>query len=228
MNAADVDQQPARTSDVWTIVVAGGSGLRFGSRKQFVELHGRSVLQRSIDTAAGCSSGVVVVVPQDAIDCTGIESSDGVELRIVAGGDTRAASVRAGLAEVPATTGVVLVHDAARPLASAAVFERVIDAVRAGADAAVPVTPLADSIRTRSGDPVDRADLVAVQTPQGFPVGALRRAHADGADATDDATLVQATGGTVAMVDGELWNRKITDPSDLAAIEAVLEWRASQ
>ena len=139
-----------------------------------------------------------------------------------AGGATRSASVRAGLAAVPADAAVVLVHDAARPLASPALFGRVVDAVRAGADAVVPAIPVADTLRRRSGGIVDRDELLAVQTPQGFRAGALRDAHARGGDATDDATLVEGLGGTVVVVEGEPANRKITDPADLAAAEGML------
>ncbi len=113
-------------------------------------------------------------------------------------------------------------HDAARPMATAALFQRVVDAVVDGADAAVPAVPLTDSVRSSSGGAIDRSTLLAVQTPQGFPVESLRRAHASGGDATDDASLVEAAGGTVVTVDGEPDNFKITKRSDLAAAAAIL------
>ena len=140
----------------------------------------------------------------------------------VAGGVLRSDSVRCGLDVVPAEAEIVLVHDGARPLAGDGVFERVIGAVRSGADAAVPVVGLVDTIRWRSGGVADRGELLAVQTPQAFRAGALRAAHSGGADATDDATLVEAAGGTVVTVDGDSRNLKITQPHDLVTAEALL------
>jgi 2-C-methyl-D-erythritol 4-phosphate cytidylyltransferase len=124
---------------------------------------------------------------------------------------------------VPVDATIVLVHDAARPLASPALFARVVDAVRAGADAAVPAVAVADTLRRRTGGSVDRDELVAVQTPQGFRAEALRAAHANAVEATDDASLVEQQGGSVVLVDGEPGNRKITDPSDLAAAEGMID-----
>ena len=101
-------------------------------------------------------------------------------------------------------------------------FVRVIQAVRDGADAAVPVIGLTDTIRRRDGGTADRHELVAVQTPQAFRAAALRAAHVSGADATDDATLVEAADGTVTMVAGDSRNLKITEPHDLALAEVLL------
>jgi len=208
---------------VWTIVVAGGSGLRFGMRKQFADLRGISVLQRSVDAAGACSTGVVVVVPADAVESTEIVAPSDTTVHVVAGGASRAESVRAGLAAIDDDCGVILVHDAARPLASVALFRAVVDAVRAGADAAVPGVAVADTIRRRSGGVVDRDELLAVQTPQGFPADQLRAAHRGAAEATDDATLVERAGGSVVVVPGEAANRKITDPVDLLTAGAMLD-----
>lgn len=213
---------PAR-SKVWSIVVAAGSGLRFGARKQFLLLGGVSVLERSVGTAAAVSDGVVVVVPADAIDGEGIANTVDAELIAVAGGRTRAESVRAGLAHVPADCDVVLVHDAARPLASAELFAAVVDAVEAGAEAVVPGMAIADTVRHRDTGVVDRTSLVAVQTPQGFPAGVLRRAHDSSHDATDDATLAEQVGASVVVIAGEATNRKITDSVDLIAAEAIVQ-----
>jgi 2-C-methyl-D-erythritol 4-phosphate cytidylyltransferase len=202
---------------VWTVVVAGGRGTRFGRPKQLVDLDGRSVLEHSVAAAARASAGVVVVLPEDLLqDVPGAAT-------VVAGGSTRSESVRAGLAAVPETCEVVLVHDAARPLASDAVFQRVIEAVQAGADAAVPAVPVTDTIRKISGGVVDRSQLVAVQTPQGFRASALRAAHSGAPDATDDASLVEAAGGRVVIVDGEVHNLKITQPEDLLVARALLQ-----
>jgi 2-C-methyl-D-erythritol 4-phosphate cytidylyltransferase len=135
--------------------------------------------------------------------------------RVVVGGATRSASVRAGLAAVPDDAEIIVVHDGARPLASREIFSRVIDAVRHGADGAVPGIPVADTIRSLDGGTVDRARLVAVQTPQAFRADLLRRAHDGEPDASDDASLVEAVGGVIVVVDGEHRNLKITTPIDL-------------
>ena len=206
-------------------MVAAGSGSRFGARKQFLDLGGRRVIDRTVATAAAHSDGVVVVLPADALD--GPEQPVDAELVVVAGGDSRSASVRNGLAAVPADCGIVLVHDGARPLASDAVYERVVEAVRGGAAGAVPGVPVADSIRHRIEGAVDRAPLVAVQTPQGFDADGLRRAHASGTDATDDATLVEAAGREVVIVDGDPRNLKLTTPFDLEVARLVLAEESS-
>ena len=146
---------------------------------------------------------------------------------MVGGGATRADSVRAGLAVVPADAAVVVVHDAARPLAGPDLFAAVVDAVRAGdVDGAVPVVPVADTLKRVRGArvvaTVDRDGLVAIQTPQAFAADALRAAHADGGDATDDAGLLEAAGMAVGTVPGDPRNLKLTRPEDLALAEALL------
>ncbi len=213
-----VDASDERTG-VWTVVVAGGSGRRFGAAKQYEPIAGRRVLDRSVDAARSVSEAVVVVVPAVDVDEESERSAADV---VVAGGPTRSDSVRAGLAAVPADAPVVLVHDAARPLASAALFRRVAGAVRAGAPGVVPAVAVVDTLRRLDGGVVDRSELAAVQTPQGFDAAVLRAAHAGGGDATDDAGLVEAAGWTITLVDGERHNLKVTDPSDLAIAEALL------
>ena len=211
---------------VWAVVAAAGSGTRFGAAKQFADLGGRPVLDRSVAVAAAGAEGVVAVVSAGPDRPPGLRDrlADLVRpaaVRVVTGGETRSESVRRGLEAVPAAAEVVLVHDGARPLASAELCRRVVAAVRAGADAAVPAVAVADSLRRR-GAAVDRAEFAAVQTPQGFRAAALRAAHAAGAEATDDATLVEAAGGRVVLVDGEPGNIKITTPADLRMAEALL------
>src|SRR5690606_20519256 len=137
----------------------------------------------------------------------------------VPGGASRSASVRAGLAAVPEDAGIVIVHDGARPLASTALFREVVEAVAAGADAAVPGIPVTDTLRRRSGDTLDRSALLAVETPQAFRASALRAAHAGDPDATDDASLVERAGGKVAVVDGSPTNLKVTHPLDIVVAE---------
>jgi 2-C-methyl-D-erythritol 4-phosphate cytidylyltransferase len=150
---------------------------------------------------------------------------------VVEGGTTRTASVGRGLAAVPETADVIVVHDAARPLASAVLFHDVIAAVTSGgAGGAIPGLPVSDTIKvveTVDGAPrvsatLDRAALVAVQTPQAFAADLLRRAHATGTEATDDAALVEALGATVRVVPGDPRNLKITTPADLARVEQLL------
>ena len=124
-----------------------------------------------------------------------------------------------GLAAVPEHADVVVVHDAARPFAAPSLFEAVVSAVRAGADAAVPGVPILDTVKRvvdgQVAATLDRDELVAVQTPQAFAAAALRKAHAACGDATDDAALVEAAGGRVTIVPGDPANAKITLRTDL-------------
>ena len=191
-------------------MVAAGAGTRFGGTKQFADLGGRRVVDWAIEAATAASDGVVVVLPPDAPLDTGC----------VAGGATRAESVRRGLAAVPVDADIILVHDAARPFAGAELFTAVVDAVRSGADGAVPSVPVSDTVKQVDAAGVvvatpRRDSLVAVQTPQGFRAAALRRAHAGGGEGTDDAALVEAAGGRVVVVAGDPANRKLTVPDDL-------------
>ena len=205
---------------VWAIVVAAGSGRRFGGAKQYAPLAGHRVLDWSLAASRTHADGVVLVVHPDLVD--GAEPAADL---VVAGGDTRSASVRAGLAVVPDDATVVVVHDAARPLAGPGLFTAVIAAVRSGARAALPGLAVADTIRHRDGGVVDRDALVRVQTPQAFDAATLRLAHASGAEATDDATLVELAGHVVVVVDGDPANLKITDADDLAVAEVLFARR---
>jgi 2-C-methyl-D-erythritol 4-phosphate cytidylyltransferase len=182
---------------------------------------------------AACRSvcdSVVLVVPADALSSDATKRL-GADVS-VAGGATRAASVRAGLEALGADAEVVVVHDAARPLARPQLFKAVLSALDgadvAGAICAVPVTDTIKRVVARpSGDhgeasvveTLDRSDLVAVQTPQAFSVEVLRRAHCGDPDATDDAALVEALGLTVSVVPGDPDNLKLTTPADLARAE---------
>ena len=165
--------------EIWAIVVAAGEGRRFGQPKQFAVLGGRPVIEWSLDASRSVARGVVAVVPESFLGSPGI--GKGAD-RVMAGGPTRAASVRRGLAAVPESADVVVVHDAARPLATRELFRAVVDAVLVGADGAIPGIAVADTIkRVRNGHVVDtlvRSELVAVQTPQAFRASALRLAHA--------------------------------------------------
>ncbi|MFN7150688.1 MAG: 2-C-methyl-D-erythritol 4-phosphate cytidylyltransferase [Microthrixaceae bacterium] len=203
----------------WCIVVAGGSGRRFGAPKQFEWMGDERVVDRSVRVAASVCDGVVLVLPQDSMGQVIVEHA----AVTASGGSTRSASVRQGLAHVPDDARVVLVHDAARPLASPELFQRVVDAVRGGADAVVPVVPVADTIREVHGGVVDRDRLRAVQTPQGFDAATLRAAHAGDPEGTDDAGLVESMGTGVVLVEGEPTNLKITGPADLAIAALLAE-----
>jgi 2-C-methyl-D-erythritol 4-phosphate cytidylyltransferase len=199
-----------RNEIVWTIVVAAGSGLRFGSAKQFETIGGKKIVDWAVDEASKHSAGVVVVVPVGQVSGAGQ----------VEGGSTRSESVRRGLAAVPDTATIICVHDAARPFASPTVFQRVISAVVDGADAAVPGVAVVDTIKQVNESNVvvatpRRETLRAVQTPQAFRAESLRRAHAAGGEGTDDATLIEKTNGEVVVVEGEIVNRKITTREDL-------------
>ena len=194
--------------------MAGGAGTRFGKPKQYESLGERRVVDWSLDVAQRVSDVVVLVVP-----AARTEDDEPLADVVVAGGDSRSDSVRAGLSAVPGDATYVLVHDAARPVPVVDVWQRVVAALEDGAGAVVPVVPVTDTLRERDGATVDRSRLVAVQTPQGFAADVLRAAHASGGDATDDATLAEAIGAKVVLVDGDVRNIKITDASDLALAE---------
>ena len=210
-----------RPVSIWGIVVAGGRGSRFGAAKQFARLGSATVLERSLATTARVCDGVVVALPP------GSEWQPRPPVIAVAGGATRADSVRAALAAVPADAEIIVVHDAARPLASPLLFTAVIGVVRAGADAAIPGLAVSDTLKRVDGDrvieTVSRDGLVVVQTPQAFRSDALRRAHATGADGSDDAVLVEQSGGVVRVVSGEARNLKITVPGDLEVAASLIE-----
>jgi 2-C-methyl-D-erythritol 4-phosphate cytidylyltransferase len=231
--SAAADPASAGGERVWAIVVAGGSGDRFGRPKQFLDLGGSTVVARSIAAARSVAAGVVVVVPAGQSPAgqspaAGAPDSDfGADIR-VDGGPSRAASVRAGLAAVPDDATVVVIHDAARPLASPALFQAVVAAVtgRSGAEGCIPVLPVTDTLKRVAGtevlSTVDRSDLVAAQTPQAFRAAVLRRAHREGADATDDAALLELMGATVRTVPGDPRNLKLTVPQDLVLAEILV------
>ena len=210
---------------MWSIVVAGGSGRRFGQLKQYALLGGRPVLQWAVAACRTCSAGVVLVVP----DGEGDHDPHGADA-VVSGGPTRADSVRRGLAAVPADAAVIVVHDAARPLASPALFAAVVAAVTdGGADGAVPGVPPSDTIK--AVDESGQRHRAPSTAPRWWPSRPRRPSGPPCCDgptmaastgATDDAMLVEALGGTVQVVPGEPANLKITDPGDLGAAERLL------
>jgi 2-C-methyl-D-erythritol 4-phosphate cytidylyltransferase len=206
----------------WAVVVAGGAGSRFGAPKQFADLGGRPVLAWSLESARQACQGIVLVLPSD--QATAPVSAWDADV-VVSGGATRSESVRAGLAAVPGQADIIAVHDAARPLARLRLWRAVIEAVAAGADAAIPATSVTDTVKEVAPDgrlvTLDRSRLVAVQTPQAFRAEVLRRVHSEGRNATDDAALVEAAGGRVVVVEGPADNIKVTAPADLIVAAAL-------
>ncbi len=221
------------------IIVAGGSGTRFGAQlpKQFLELAGRPILMRTIKAfGESCETGdtsldVIVTLPADQMDlwkqlCEKYAFS--LPHRVVAGGETRWHSVKNALAAVGdiADVDVIAVHDGVRPLATAGLIGRVLDAARRDG-AAIPVVPLNDSVRQVAGDTshaLDRSSLRAVQTPQAFDARLLLDAYHQPFEPTftDDASVVERAGHRVTLVDGDPVNLKITRPMDLALAEYLL------
>ena len=222
---------------VWAVLVAAGRGERFGGDrpKAFAKLGDRPLLAESLerlDRSDWVESIVIVAPPEweEPSILVAEEIAAGKVRSAVTGGSTRAESVRAGLEDVPEDAAVVLVHDAARPILPEEVVERVVAGLEEGWDAVAPGLRIADTVKRVDGDAVaetvDRTGLVAVQTPQAFVAGALRRAHAHGAEATDCAGLVEAAGGRVRIVAGDPRLLKVTTPADLELAEALLRVEA--
>ncbi len=219
---------------VWAILVAAGRGERLGLEhpKAFAKLGEDPLLAEPLRRLEDSDwiDGIVVVAPagwEEPAILLAEELGCGKANACVAGGATRTDSVRAGLAEVPATALVVLVHDAARPLLSDEVIGRVLAPLSEGWDGAVPGIPVSDTLKRVGPDggieeTVARDSLYAVQTPQAFVADVFRRAVAGGAEATDCAGLVEAAGGRVKMVEGDPRLMKVTTADDLAKIASWL------
>jgi 2-C-methyl-D-erythritol 4-phosphate cytidylyltransferase len=218
----------------WALIVAAGAGERLGidRPKAFATLGGRPLLAESIERLEGCPwiDVIAIAAPpgwEEPVILLAEELAASKVVSCVTGGATRAESVRAALAEVPEDAVVVLVHDAARPLVSDAVVERVLGPLAEGFDGAVPGLPLSDTVKRVAGavvtETIDRANLVGAQTPQAFLAHVLRRACAgDLSRATDCASLVERAGGRVAVVEGDARLLKVTTPADLALVESWL------
>ena len=211
------------------ILLAAGAGRRIGAAepKALLPIGGRPMLSVAAAGAAACPSvgGLVVTYPPGWEGRTRACVEDlEVSARLVEGGDSRQASVRAALASVPGPVDVVAVHDAARPFATPELFARVIRAVADGADGAVPVLAMTDTVLRVRGDVVEgteiREELALGQTPQAFRASFLREAHAKaeaaGASFTDDASTLRWAGFQVLAITGEPANVKITTLADLA------------
>jgi 2-C-methyl-D-erythritol 4-phosphate cytidylyltransferase len=219
---------------VWAILVAAGRGERLGldRPKAFAKLGDEPLLAEPLRRLEACPwvDGIVLVAPagwEEPAILLAEEEGCGKVHASVTGGERRSDSVRAGLAEVPADALVVLVHDAARPLISDEVVERVLAPLSEGWDGAVPGLPVGDTLKRVGSDgaveeTVQRDGLWAVQTPQAFVAEALRRAQTSGDDATDCAGLVEAAGGRVKVVEGDPHLLKVTSASDLETVAAWL------
>ena len=220
---------------VGAIVAAAGRGERLGAAvpKALLPVGGVPLVVHAVRAlSAGGARHVVVAAPMSDVDAVRALVHDAV---VVAGGATRQDSVRHALAALPPSVDVVLVHDAARGLAPASLVADVVAAVHAGAGAVVPVVPVADTVKEVDGRgvvirTVDRGRLRAVQTPQGFRRDVLVRAHAHGsgqATATDDASLVEASGVDVVTITGSPEAFKVTTALDVTVAEAVLAARSA-
>ncbi|WP_350349297.1 2-C-methyl-D-erythritol 4-phosphate cytidylyltransferase [Agromyces sp. G08B096] len=231
-------------STVAVIVVAAGSGTRLGhpEPKAFVSVGGRPMLAVAVDAVLGMreTPHLVVVVPESRVDearelLGPVAAAADAPLDVVAGGSSRQDSVARGLGVVPHLVDTVLVHDAARALTPALVFDEVVQAVRSRGHGVIPALDVVDTIKRvdagrRVVETVDRSELAAVQTPQGFPRDALDRGYATaaerGAEYTDDAALVAAIGLAVDVVPGDARAFKITVPADLARADRLVRDRA--
>ena len=223
--AISAPAESASTRECWAIVLAAGGGTRFGGPKQFADLAGRPMLEHTVHSASTACDGVVVVLPAAHLDRWTAPAG----VLVVTGGATRSQSVRAGLAAVPARAAVIVMTDAAHPLATPALYRRVVDMVLAGADAAVPGLPLTEVVIeititetattgtvVEAGRSLPRETHRLIQTPQAFAAGRLRDAHASATETVDDSAMVAAAGARVIVVDGEPANIHVTTPEELA------------
>jgi 2-C-methyl-D-erythritol 4-phosphate cytidylyltransferase len=218
---------------VWAVLVAAGRGERLGEDrpKAFVRLGELPLLAeplRRLDESAWIDAVVVVAPPEWEEPAILLAEELGASkvTACVTGGDSRTASVRAGVAEVPEDAAVILVHDAARPLLPDEVIGRLLGALGEGYDGAVPVLPVTDTVkRVRDGvvdETLVRDELVTVQTPQAFAASVLRAALGTGVDGSDCASLVEANGGRIRVVEGDEKLLKVTTRADL---ERIASWQ---
>jgi 2-C-methyl-D-erythritol 4-phosphate cytidylyltransferase/2-C-methyl-D-erythritol 2,4-cyclodiphosphate synthase len=204
------------------LIPAAGSGERFGAPipKALVQLNGRTLIEHALLNLGPIASQIIVAAP------AGYEEKFreilGDAVTVVTGGSTRTKSVKIALESINPEIEFVLVHDAARPLASGELGKRVIDALAAGDVAVIPALNVADTIKEVDASNYvvstpNRERLRAVQTPQGFARETLVKAHMQNIEATDDGALVEAMRGKVKLIEGENRALKITNPEDLAS-----------
>ena len=215
--------------DLAVVIVAAGKGERLGAAvpKAFFPIAARTLLSYAAERALAASGLIqlIVAAPHELIDearltVENLVGDSRIRLDVVAGGDTRQGSISRALAVVDPDVDVILVHDAARAFAPTSVFDRVADAVREARRGVIPVEPVVDTIKRVSGDvvleTVDRTELRAAQTPQGFVAEQLLSAYASAeADHTDDASLMQSVGHSIGFVAGDASGFKITTPADV-------------
>lgn len=219
---------------VGIILVAAGQGtrLRATQPKAFVRVAGTTLIEHAVTRAfeAADTSQIIIVAPASHLREAGALVSAHPRvgaISVVAGGAERTHSVSAGLAALREDVGIVLVHDAARCLAPASLFDRLVASVRSGHDAVVPGLPVTDTIKQVNADgrviaTPERSTLRAIQTPQAFRRTVLAQAHGSGVEATDDAALVERLGGVVTVVDGDDLAFKVTTPADLERASRIL------
>ena len=224
-----------KAQHIYNIIVAAGSGSRFGAAlpKQYCLMNGRPVLMHTIENMRRAlpQSQIVLVLNRDFVDywtelCVKYSF---ISPKVVEGGDTRWQSVKNAIDEIPADAQVITVHDGARPIVDSMMVERLISALD-DAVVAIPVVSLTDSLRqiVESGStPVDRSLYKAVQTPQAFHADKLIEAYSLPFDATftDDASVLAALGYDVALVEGDTYNIKITNPLDIEIAQLYLRQR---
>ncbi len=213
-------------SEVWAVVLAAGSGDRYGAPKQFLPLAGRPLIDWVLATSAAVTGNIIAVLP------VGVPWDLPAGVRRVDGGATRLESARAALTTL-ADRGddtVVVLHDPAHPLASARLFAELVDAVLGGADGAVPGVPMVDVTKlvdehgwVVASQP--KHGVMIVQAPQAFRLGALRRAHLGAPSGVEDSELVEQAGGRVRVIRGDWANIHVTLPDELALAEAIVRGR---
>jgi 2-C-methyl-D-erythritol 4-phosphate cytidylyltransferase len=217
------------------LIVAGGSGVRYGWKKQFIPLAGIPVLKRSVlcfDSHPGITHIIVVVPAEDSHHVSEILEGMKTPLTITAGGATRQESVWKGL-QIETPNDIVLIHDGVRPLVSADIISRVLNGI-VGFDACIPGIAVSDTIKEGHDEyvarTISRADLYQIQTPQAFKKNRILEAHESAKNndlepVTDDSTLIENLGGKVRLVQGDPFNIKITLKEDIYIAEALLKCR---
>jgi len=230
-----------RETLVHLLIAAAGSGRRMGAEvnKLLLPLAGRPVLAWSLEAALDCQAIRWIGIVGQPVDRSAVEAlieaaAADRPVRWIVGGASRQESVRLGLAALPSEATGVLIHDGARCLVATELIGRCAEAVEAG-EAVIAATPVSDTIKRLNAkqqveETLDRSGLWAAQTPQGFPVEALRSAHAraleQGWSVTDDAALFERLGWPVRVIAAPASNLKITTPFDLDVAAAVLAQRA--
>jgi 2-C-methyl-D-erythritol 4-phosphate cytidylyltransferase/2-C-methyl-D-erythritol 2,4-cyclodiphosphate synthase len=203
------------------IIAAAGSGIRFGADipKALIQLGDRTLIEHAVAAISSVVDQVIVTAP--ATHISQFKALLGESITVVVGGQTRSESVRAGLAQVSSDVKHVLIHDAARALASTNLASRVLTELQNGEVAVIPGLALVDTIKEVDDagyviSTPERSSLRNVQTPQGFELSVLQSAHAANGEGTDDAALVEAAGHKVLVITGEERALKVTKPADLA------------